>query len=139
MWALCWAQARTEASRSMAIIFSQRPESANAIVFPPAPAKMSIRLVLEGEIFLLKSEAIWLFPISHCKKIKREKALRSNGFWSNPEPCIIRHANTFIIFGKYTIALVPIPIVLVSCFCTSLNDISSTHLCMSHGTSDICS
>ena len=62
MWALCWAQARTEASRSTAMIFSQRPKSAKAMAFPPAPAKMSITVFLDEEVFLLRSEATQLCP-----------------------------------------------------------------------------
>lgn len=40
----------TEVSFSMAITWAQRPERANAMALPPAPANMSIMLVLEGEV-----------------------------------------------------------------------------------------
>lgn len=49
--ALCWAQAITEGSFSMAMTVSQCPDSANAMAFPPAPAKMSMTIDLEGVNF----------------------------------------------------------------------------------------
>lgn len=44
--ALCLAQASVAGSFSTAKIWSQRPDRAKAMVFPPAPAKASMRVVL---------------------------------------------------------------------------------------------
>lgn len=44
----------------MAIIWDQRAERANAITLPPAPANMSIKTVLEGEVKLDRSSATLL-------------------------------------------------------------------------------
>ena len=41
----------------MAMIFSQRPESAKAMVLPPAPEKRSIKVVLEDEVIDARSDA----------------------------------------------------------------------------------
>ena len=45
--ALCLAQARAFGSFSMAKIWFQRPESAKAIVLPPAPANASIKMFFD--------------------------------------------------------------------------------------------
>jgi len=50
----------TEVSFSMAITWVQRPERANAMALPPAPANMSIMVVLEGGVLDAYSFAIWL-------------------------------------------------------------------------------
>ena len=46
--ALCFAHLSTDGSFSMAKTRSQRPDRAKAMLLPPAPAKASMRRVLEG-------------------------------------------------------------------------------------------
>lgn len=55
MRALCCAQARTEGSFSIEMMVSQRPERANAMLLPPAPAKRSMRTLFEGEVIAERS------------------------------------------------------------------------------------
>jgi hypothetical protein len=56
--ALFWAHARVDASFSIAMMFVQRSDNANAIVFPPAPANMSIIVVFSSDAFSERSIAI---------------------------------------------------------------------------------
>ena len=61
MVALCLAQAMTDGSFSMATIFDHREDRANAIAFPPAPAKISITTVLERSLLVDRSVATLLW------------------------------------------------------------------------------
>lgn len=54
----------TDGSLSTPITLDQRLDSANAMVFPPAPANMSIITVLEGAQKVAKSSATLLLDES---------------------------------------------------------------------------
>jgi hypothetical protein len=56
--ALFWAHASVDASFSIAMTLVQRSDSANAIAFPPAPANMSMIVVLSGGALTDRSVAI---------------------------------------------------------------------------------
>lgn len=96
MDALCLAQAITEGSFSMAMTEVQRSDKANAIALPPAPANMSIIVVLDDGVVFAMSEATWLRDVS-SKRHGRGLDVRSHWFGSDTKPCIISHVNALVV------------------------------------------
>ena len=88
----------TEGSFSIPITLDQRPDSAKAMVFPPAPANMSIMIVLEGSQKVAKSSATLLSDkVSSVIDLDEKELILRDRLGSDSKPSVVCHINAFII------------------------------------------
>ena len=94
----------------MAITLFQRLESANAIVFPPAPANISTMTVLDRSQNLAKSAATLLIgKVSNLISLGGLGGILRYWFRGDSEPCVVGHAYSFVISREDAVALIPVP------------------------------